>query len=130
MGIAGDMIHWLFSPERSNRLLRKYIHHRNLYDKGQSELGVFKNLISYQAVLVTYLSADNLLVKFGLDVPIWFVFAGLAMAVILKIFVQWSVGWWWDKNQVFPKEADWSNLRNPVQKAVNEQLLNGKGIER
>lgn len=129
MGVAGDMVARFFSPERANKWLRVYIHHRNLYNKGQAELGVFRNLVSYQAVLVTYLSADNLLTKLGLDLALWVVFAGLAVAVGLKILLQWSLGWWWDRNRVFQKEADWSNVRNPVQKAVSEHLLDGRGIE-
>lgn len=129
MGIAGNIVTKIFSPERSNRLLRGYIHHRNLYNKGQAELGVFRNLVSYQAVLVTYLSADNIVTKLGLDLPLWMVFAGLALAVAVKIACQWFVGYLWDKNRVFDKEADWSNNRNPVAKALNQQVLHGSGIE-
>lgn len=129
MGIVGDIVNRVFSPERANRWLRAYIHHRNLYNKGQAELGMFRNLVSYQAVLVTYLSADNLLTKLGWNLALWVVFAGLAVAVGFKILLQWSVGWWWDRNQVFQKEADWSNIRNPVQKAMSEHLLDGRGIE-
>jgi len=130
MRLLSNIIHKALPPATANRLIRGYIHHRNLYTKGQAELGILRNLVSYQALLITYLSADNLMTKLGLDLPLWMVFAGLAVAVVLKIIMQWSLGWWWDRNRIFDKEADWSNTRNPLQKEISKSLLNGTGIEK
>jgi len=131
MSLVGDIVRRMFGPkqDRANRLLRFYIHHRNLYMKGQTELGLIRNLISYQALVITYLGADNILMKLGWGIPLWVVFASLGLAVFIKNFIQWYAGYLWNKYRVFDKEADWSNLRNPISKAVNKQLLNGAGIE-
>ena len=116
-------------PETLNRVLRFYIHHRNLYNKGQAELGFFRNIVSFQPLLITWLTADRFLEKMHWAIPMWVVFGVLALVVMLKVIAQWFVGYWWDEKRVFDKENDWSNNRNPIQKTVNDMLLNGKGIE-
>lgn len=131
MGILGRCVGYLWKeePNKRDRILRMYIHHRNLYAKGQGELGILRNLISYQALLVTWLSADKFIEKIGWNVPMWMVFSVLAFLIICKILIQWLAGWWWDKNGVFDKELDWANKRNPIQRTISDRLLNGKGID-
>jgi len=115
---------------KGDRVLDRYIHHRNLYNKGQAELGFFRNLVSYQAILVTYLAVDRILAKLGWSVSMWIIFMVLALLVVLKVGFQWYVGYWWDKHQVFDREADWGNKRNLITKAISQKLLDGGGLNR
>jgi len=116
----------LKDEEKLDRWLRFYIHHRNLYGKGQGEVAQFKALISLQAVMITWLFLKTTFPW----LENWMFFAFVPFLVTFKVILHWYVGHWWDTHNVYDKEADWGNVRNPIQKKVSEKLLEGEGITR
>lgn len=109
---------------KRDRLVDLYIHHRNLYNKGQAELGFIRNIFSVQGVMVAYLFFKELLP----DIPIWIIFSALALFVALKVAAQWAVGYWWDKFKWFHREKRWLNKRDEIAENVSRQLLHGQGL--
>ena len=110
--------------EKLDRWLRAYIHHKNLFNKGHGELGFILGLFNPGLIMVMWLFLRDLFP----GLPYWVLFIILPISMILEMGISWSIGYWWDVNQVYDKEADWGNRRNPISKAVSETLLNGKGI--
>lgn len=108
----------------SERWVRFYIHNRNLYSKGYGEYAVVKQLFSFQTVMVSWLFLKSIWP--GLDN--WIVGVGIPVMVVSRVCLGWSLGWWWDRYKIFDKENDWQNVRNPIQKAVSETLLDGRGL--
>jgi hypothetical protein len=49
-------------------------------------------------------------------------------AELVFVRTNWVLGWWWDKNRIFDKEADWNNERNPVIDGLNKKILSKKGL--
>ena len=110
--------------EKLDRWLRVYIHHKNLFNKGHGELGFVLGLFNPGLIMVMWLFLRDLFP----GLPYWVLFIILPVSMILEIGISWSIGYWWDINQIYDKEADWGNDRNPISKAVSETLLDGKGI--
>ena len=113
------------NPERLDRAMRFYIHHRNLFNRGAGEFNFLKGSLGIQSAGVAYLvimkiwpNASNLIIG------VCFV-----LFIIIRTVAYWAIGLWWDKKRIFDKEADWSNWRNPVSKALNKKILDGEGIE-
>ena len=110
--------------DRLNAWMLVYIHHRNLYNKGQNELGFFKTLVNVPSLMVFWLFVRSIVPDF----PLWLFIVGCPVLMGIKITSNWVVGLWWEKHDFYDREADWSNTRNPISKAISENLLDGKGI--
>lgn len=110
--------------ERLEYWIGLYIHHRNLYNKGQGELGFFKTLVNVPSLMMFWLFVRSLVPEF----PFWLFISSVPVLMGIKIISNWVVGWWWDKHDFYDRESDWGNNRNPIQKAISETLLNGKGL--
>jgi hypothetical protein len=96
--------------EKIERIIKAYIHHRNLYCKGQSEFGFAKSLVSLQAIMITWLFLKS-------TFPFlenWMFFTFAPALVVFKIIFQWWLGYWWEINDFYDRESDWCNKRNPV----------------
>lgn len=105
--------------QRLDRWLRSYIHHKALYSKGWGEVGFIRSLFSPQTMMVGWL----FLKSFFPTVPYWLLFIIVPLAVISEVSIGWSIGYWWDKNKIFQKEADWDIKRNPALKGLTDELL-------
>lgn len=103
---------------------RLYIHNRNLYQKGQSEVQFLKNTFSVQSVMVLWLFIKSIWPEF----PLWVFGCVMPVLLLLQMFGHWALGYWWDRNDLYDRESDWLNRRNPIQKAVSETLLDGRGL--
>lgn len=108
----------LIGSKRLDKWLRVYIHHRNLYSKGNGELGFFRTLAPLQSLMVLWLFLKSIL---G-DIPHVFLYAGIPMIVASKIVIHWYIGYLWEEHRIFDKEADWTNKRNEAMRVV----INGK----
>ncbi len=105
--------------EKIEKYLKLYIHHRNLYNKGSAEVSFFKSFANTQMYILWWLFARNVWPAF----PLWLFLAIVPAVVLLKILVNWVVGYWWDRNKLYDRESDWSNERNPVMNGIEKQLL-------
>jgi hypothetical protein len=110
--------------DRLDRWMRFYIHHRNLYAKGQGEAAAVKSLVSLQALMLTWLFLKT---TFPF-LETWMFFTFAPFLVAFKIGFHWWLGYWWDVHNFYDRENDWGNQRNPIQKSISETLLNGGGI--
>ena len=111
--------------ERREKCFKTYIHHKNLYVKGESEIGFFRQaFFGFQSMAVAWLFIRDIWPGF----PTWVVvFAPLLLVV--KTVVYWSFGYWWDRNRIFDHEHTWSNQRNPIAKYISQDLLKGRGLK-
>ena len=107
-----------FRGDRADGILRSYIHHRNLYAKGASEVSQLKTVVEVQGVMVGWLFVKSLFP----NAPIFLMAIGAVLALSLKVALCWVIGFWWDRNRIFDKEADWSNARNPTIDALGKKL--------
>lgn len=105
--------------ERLDRWMKLYIHHRNLYAKGQAEFGFVKGLVSLQAIMITWMFLKTTFPF--LDNWMFFTFAPIL--VVLKILLHWVLGYWWEMNNFYDREADWANTRNPVLNGLDRKIL-------
>lgn len=105
--------------DRIDRFLRFYIHHKALYSKGWGELGFIRNLFSPNTLMVGWL----FLKSFFPHTPYWVLFIIIPMCVLCELGIGWSLGYWWDKQKAFQKEADWHIKRNAALKGVTDELL-------
>lgn len=117
---------FMHDRERMDKLLRLYIHHKNLFNKGRGELGFIMGLFNPGFIMIGWLFLRDIFP----NLPHWVLFVILPVSMLFEIGVSWIVGHWWDINQVYDKEADWNNSRNPISKAVSKTLLKGDGITR
>lgn len=115
---------WFKDKRKLDRWLRFYIHHKNLFSKGRGEVSFILGLFNPGFIMIGWLFLRDLFP----GLPHWVLFVILPVSMICEIGISWTLGYWWDINQVYDKEADWGNTRNPIQKAVSETLLDGKGI--
>lgn len=97
----------------------RYIHHRNLIYKGETEIGFLKRLASYQGLMVAWLFARDLFP----DLPRWVFIVVAPCLVCLQFTVYWLVGKVWDRRHLFDQEASWQNKRNPVITRIENELL-------
>lgn len=111
-----------FHGDRADRILRAYIHHRNLYAKGATEMAFFRTIVEFQGVMVGWLFVKSIWPA----IPMTLLVAGCCLALSTKVAFCWLVGWWWDSNRHFDKEADWSNKRNPTIDLLGKKLDGGK----
>jgi ABC-type phosphate transport system permease subunit len=95
----------------------KYIHHRNLLNKGRNELSWFTDILKIFGVAGGIAFSDAI-------VGNWVM---LIIAAIIYLLVCYGVGFWWEKRHHFETENEWGNERNPF---VKEVLSNKKSIGR
>jgi hypothetical protein len=105
--------------KKVERYVVLYIHHRNLYNKGANEVAFFKSFANTQMYILWWLFARNV----WPDLPVWLFLTVVPVVVLVKIFFNWLVGYWWDRNDLYDRESDWSNKRNPVMNGIEKQLL-------
>lgn len=111
-------------PEQRAKLLDSYIHHRNLYTKGNGEFGFLWELIKPQNMMITWLFLRDLWPQ----TPIWVVLVGFPVFIVIKLAAKWALGYWWDRYNMFDRERNWANQRDPLAKNLNDKLLNREGI--
>jgi hypothetical protein len=111
-------------PGRRKRLFEAYIHHKNLYNKGNSEVGFLASIVRPQSYMVAWLFLRDLIPS----VPLWVVGAALPVFVITKTAVFYGIGWYWDRKELFHYEDNWNNERSYLGRALNEKVCNGEGI--
>ena len=107
------------NPERIKRVMKWYIHHRNLYIKGNAEWGSIRNMVSVQTLMVTWLFLKSI---FPVVPSIW-LYIGIPLCIAGRILCGWGIGWWWDRNRLYDREADWQNARNPVLDGLDRKIL-------
>jgi hypothetical protein len=108
--------------ERLERIIKWYIHNKNLYSKGNSEASFFKSLVNAQVYVVWWLGLKSVVPDF----PLVLFVCAVPVIVILKIGIHWMIGRWWDRNNFYDRESDWSNKRNPVMNGLDKKVLGGK----
>lgn len=110
----------LFSKnqETVSRIVNTYIHHRNLYNKGENEVSFIRRLVSFQPLMLMWLFLRDLFP----GLPTWIVIIAIPIVVILKTLINWYVGYMWDRKQFFDNENNWQNKRNPVMRIIEENL--------
>lgn len=90
----------------------KYIHHRNLLNKGRNELSWFTDVLKIFGVAggLAYaeLIRENLLF--------------LAMSAMVYLFMCYMVGWWWETRHHFDLESEWGNERNPLTSDIRKAI--------
>jgi hypothetical protein len=74
--------------------------------------------------MVTWLFAKSLFPW----LPNWIVIVAIPLAIVGKVVANWTLGYVWDKQQLFEREQTWSNERNKLAKNLNERLLDGGGL--
>lgn len=98
-----------------NRLLPFYIHHRNLINKGLSEI----NLVRY---IIMTVAGALVIIKLSGDIsPNMFRMLAIVFGISL-IAGCWLLGKFWDIVKGFDTERSWDNLRNPFTNQVLEGL--------
>ena len=125
MSRVGQWIRLVTSDEQKvHRWVDLYIHHRNLYNKGEGEIGFARRLVGIQPLMISWLFLKNLFPA----LPNWVVIVAIPLVIILKTIANWTMGYIWDRKQFFEREQTWSNERNKLAKHISHQLLNDKGV--
>lgn len=119
---------WLriFKDEtKRERVLRSYIHWQKIYIQGSTQMNFWRGMVAdMQGYALYWMLGKQYFPKLSLTAFILF----LPVVVLLRIALNIGIGLWWDKEQMFQRENDWGNIRNPVQMKINEKLLGGEGI--
>jgi hypothetical protein len=116
-------------PEKRRRMFNLYIHHKNIYCKGESEIGFIRHVLGFQSVAVYYLVAEKVSDRLGMVIPMEWIACAIPVAFSLKIIIYYSVGWLWDHFELFDAEHTWGNKRDPILKVLSEKLLDSEGLE-
>ena len=61
-------------------------------------------------------------------IPNWVIIVAIPVVVVLKMTANWTMGYWWERKQLFEREQTWANERNKLAKNINEQLLSRGGV--
>lgn len=94
-------------------LFNKYLYERNYIQKAYGEVSWIKGLVEF--FLIVAIAWKFLLPGTALPPYLLIILGGLVI-ITLRM-----VGWFWDKNKFFQREADWGNHRNPfVQEMLRE----------
>ena len=110
--------------QQANRWVDLYIHHRNLYNKGEGEIGFARRLVGIQPLMLTWLFVKNLFPA----LPNWVVVVAIPVVIVTKIVANWTMGYVWEKKNFFEREQTWSNERNKLAKNLSQKLLDNGGI--
>ena len=122
MSRPGKYLRLIFrDPARREKLLAAYIHHRNLYSKGNGEIGSILAIVNFQSAMVTWLFLKSIIP----GIPLWCLGVGFSAAIVGRTILKWAFGYYWDKYRVFDAEAEWSNRRNPTLSAIREGVEHG-----
>lgn len=96
------------------KLFEWYIHNRNLFNKGMSEVYNVKTLIYiYGLGQIAYKQAFNKFISIKLSV----------LFFMSAIIFFWTVGLVWDKWNLFFIEAEWANRRNQYIENMRKKFL-------
>ena len=125
MARPGKYFRFIKNEDRRERLWRAYVHYKQIYNKGESEIGWFRSMASFQSYMVAWLFLRDL----HPDLPYWMVFAAAPVLVAFKIALYFAVGLFWDRERIFDYEHDWKNKRDPMMKAISRKTLSGEGIQ-
>lgn len=110
---------------KRNRIFKKYIHHKNIYNKGNSEIGFLRTVFGLQSYMILWLFMRDIFP----GIPVWIVIAAIPLIVITKTSIYYLMGLFWDKHRLFHEEHAWQNKRNPIMKEISKKVLNKKGME-
>ncbi len=116
-----DRILYLIFRDRSRRerIFESYVHHKNLYNKGNGEISFWVGMANIDTFLLL-----SIFVKTQMPwVPLWMYFALFPILIFARTGAAWAIGWWWDKNKLFDTEASWTNKRNPTINALGKKIL-------
>lgn len=127
MGKPGKYFRLFFSdPALRRRVWNRYVHHRNIYAKGESEIGFLRNAVfGFQSFMVAWLFMKSLIPW----LPTWVMFAAFPCLIAVKFVTYYTVGKLWDREKIFKLEKTWSNERDPMAETISERLLSGSGLE-
>jgi hypothetical protein len=121
MSRAGKLIRLLVHDKaKVDRFIALYIHHRNLYGKGESEISFVRRIASFQSLMITWLFLRNLFPA----IPTWIILVAIPVLIVSRTLANWFVGYLWDSRRLFDKETDWNNDRNPAIKFIQQTLTN------
>ena len=110
--------------QKVNHWVDRYIHHRNLYNKGEGEIGFARRLVGIQPLMLSWLFVKNLFPA----LPNWVVIVAIPVVIVLKIVANWTMGYVWEKKHFFEREQTWGNQRNILAKQINQKLLDNGGL--
>lgn len=110
-----NLLRGFLGSEKFSRWMQFYIHHRNLYNKGQGEVNFIRGLAPLQPLMVLWLFLKSI---FGEDVPNWLVYFGIPFIIVSKAVLHWWIGYMWEEHRVFDKENDWNNKRNEAMRII------------
>ncbi len=118
-----DRVLFLIFRDRSRRerMFAAYIHHKNLYSKGNGEISFWVGMANIDTFLLL-----SIFVKTQFPwIPLWLYVVLFPILIFLRTGAAWFIGWWWDRNDLFARESDWTNKRNPTIDALGRKLDNG-----
>lgn len=107
------------------KIFKRYIHHKNIYNKGNSEIGFIRTIFSLQSYMILWLFIRDIIP----GTPAWIAIAAIPLIVTAKTIIYYCIGLFWDKNNLFHEEQAWNNKRDPIMKEISNEILNGKGME-
>lgn len=90
----------------------KYIHHRNLLNKGRGELSYIEMALKLVAIPYGLAFAENIKQN-----PYALLFGVLGYMALC-----YFIGWWWDKRHHFDQENEWGNQRNPLANDIRRAI--------
>jgi len=93
----------------------RYVHHRNLLSKGNTEIGLI--LTSFSQGLLVWLTLRD-----AFSIGRRWVILVLLMAVIVNIIVKWAFGWFYNRYHMFDREHAWNTRRNNVFQEWDKKL--------
>lgn len=127
MGEPGKYFQRFFrDPGFRLRVWARYVHHKSIYAKGESEIGFLRNAVfGFQSFMVGWLFLRSVFPS----LPAWVLGILFPTLLLLKVAVYYSVGRMWDREKIFMVERTWSNERDPIARTISRDLLHGSGLE-
>lgn len=119
-----DKLLLLIFKDRSRRehAFELYIHHKNLYSKGNGEISFWVGMANIDTFLLL-----SIFIKANFPwIPFWLYCVLFPSLIVARTGVAWFIGWWWDRNGLFDAEASWGNKRNPVLNGLDNKVLRGE----
>jgi hypothetical protein len=97
-----------------NKILLKYIHHRNLLLRGQYELGMVIGNVSL--CMISWLFFKDLL-----DFPKEYAKIVMPSIFVVVCLIQYLFGYFWDQIHGFDTENEWHLDRNPTLRGMRKR---------
>ena len=131
MGKPGRYFKSIFKDEdRREKAWDLFVHWKNIYVLGESEIGFVRHFLGFQSLVVLGLGFDKYMEWIGVDIslPWWTVFF-IPLLFGIKLGFYLCVGLFLDKVRIVDRNTKWHNKRNEMLMNIDKATTSLEGVK-